>query len=185
MRKAEVKRETKETQIYVELNVDGNGKAEVEVEDAFFRHMIVTLAKFSSIDIKIKANGDLPHHIIEDTGITLGYAIDKAVDRESIKRFGYAVIPMDEALIISSVDMVRRPYFSYGLNVPNSSEFDPALIEHFFRSLAFSTPMTLHIYQLNGKDPHHIVEAAFKSFGIALKQSLEKSQNSMSVKGSL
>ena len=92
---------------------------------------------------------------------------------------------MDEALVICSLDLVRRPYFSYNLNLQSNQEFDPALVEHFFRSLAFSMPMTLHVYQLNGKDPHHIAEAAFKALGLSLKQAVEPSQKSMSVKGSL
>mgnify|MGYP001772705164 CR=1 FL=1 len=185
MRRAEVTRETKETRITVELNLDGSGQAEVELDEPFFRHMLITLAKFSEIDVKMTAKGDLPHHTIEDIGITLGYAIDKALERESIKRYGYAVIPMDDALVLCSVDLVRRPYFSYNLNLQSNAEFEPFLVEHFFRSLAYSIPMTLHLYQLNGRDPHHIAEAAFKSFGLSLKQAAEVSQNSMSVKGSL
>ncbi len=185
MRRAKVSRETKETQVTVEINLDGNGEAEIKIDYPFFKHMLFTLAEFSSTDLYIEAKGDLPHHIIEDVAITLGYALDKAVERDSIMRYGYATIPMDEALIVCSLDMVRRPYFSYNLKLVSNQEFEPSLVEHFFRSLAFSTPMTLHMYQLNGKDPHHIAEAAFKSFGLSLKQAVQPSKRSMSVKGSL
>ncbi|MDP8023647.1 MAG: imidazoleglycerol-phosphate dehydratase HisB [Nitrososphaeria archaeon] len=185
MRRSKVNRETKETRIYLEIEIDGNGQADIELDYPFFRHMFVTLAKFSEVDIKLVAKGDLPHHLIEDIGITLGTALDRAVNRELIKRFGYSVIPMDEALVLCSLDMVRRPYFSYNLNMQGNVEFEPLFVEHFFRSLAYSAPMTLHLYQFNGRDPHHIAEAAFKSFGLSLKQAVELSNKSMSVKGSL
>lgn len=135
--------------------------------------MLSTFALFSGCGLRIRARGDLVHHMVEDTGIALGNALSQALgDRRDIERFGYAVVPMDDALVMVSIDLVRRPYVSVdlGLDGVMIEDLEGGLIDHFYRSLAYYTPFTLHIARLRGRDPHHIAEASFKSFAIAISQ---------------
>ncbi|MEM1525374.1 MAG: imidazoleglycerol-phosphate dehydratase HisB [Nitrososphaerales archaeon] len=175
MRIGRVKRETRETKVLIELNVDGNGIAEVNTGINYFDHLIKTIATHSLFDIKLEAKGDLQHHIIEDVAICLGESLNKALgDREGIVRFGYAIIPMDESLAYACVDLVRRPFCVFDLkiekegieNVPRED------IYHFIQSFAFSLQATIHLHVQYGNNDHHKVEAAFKALALALRQAV-------------
>jgi imidazoleglycerol-phosphate dehydratase len=178
MRMAEIKRQTKETDIEVKLIIDGEGKADVSTGIGFLDHMLITLAKHSSIDLFLKARGDLyvdQHHLVEDIGISLGQALDKALEeRKGIKRFGFALVPMDEALVLSAIDISGRGGFwkDFSLKKTKLGGFETETLEEFFRQLAFNTKISLHIRLLNGDNLHHIIEAMFKSFALALKEAI-------------
>lgn len=176
MRTASITRKTKETEIEIQLNLDGNGIYQIETPAGFLNHMLELFSFHSGFDLKLKATGDIHvdyHHLIEDTGIVIGNCIDSALsDRRGIKRYGFASIPMDEALAQVSVDLGGRAFLVY--NVPYKGfikDFDIELFEEFFRALANSAKMTLHINVIYGKDLHHIVEAIFKAFAKALRES--------------
>jgi len=178
MRMAEVKRQTKETDIEVKLIVDGEGKADVSTGIGFLDHMLITLARFSLLDIFLKAKGDLyvdQHHLVEDIGICLGQALDKALgERKGIKRFGFAIAPMDEALVLTSIDISGRGGFwkDFSLKKTKVGGFETETVEEFFRQLAFNAKITLHLRLLSGDNLHHIIEAMFKSFAIALREAV-------------
>jgi imidazoleglycerol-phosphate dehydratase len=178
MRMAEIKRQTKETDIEVKLIIDGEGKADVSTGIGFLDHMLITLAKHSSIDLFLKARGDLyvdQHHLVEDIGISLGQALDKALEeRKGIKRFGFALVPMDEALVLSAIDISGRGGFwkDFSLKKTKLGGFETETLEEFFRQLAFNTKISLHIRLLNGDNLHHIIEAMFKAFALALKEAI-------------
>ncbi|MBC7330095.1 imidazoleglycerol-phosphate dehydratase HisB [bacterium] len=179
MRMAEIKRQTKETDIEVKLIVDGEGKADVSTGIGFLDHMLVTLARFSLLDIFLKAKGDLhvdQHHLVEDIGICLGQALDKALsERKGIKRFGFAIAPMDEALVLSSIDISGRGGFwkDFSLKKTKVGGFETETVEEFFRQLAFNAKITLHLKLLSGDNLHHIIEAMFKSFALALREAVK------------
>ncbi|MEM3832536.1 MAG: imidazoleglycerol-phosphate dehydratase HisB [Thermoprotei archaeon] len=165
-------RTTNETQVKVKVNIDGIGKCNVNTGVKFLNHMIKSLATHGIIDIEINAQGDLVHHIVEDVALTLGDALKKALnDRAGIKRFGFAIIPMDDALALVSVDLVQRPYSDINVKLTNRRIEDIASedIVHFLRSLADSLQATIHISVMKGTNDHHKVEAVFKALGIALK----------------
>ena len=177
MRKASLKRKTKETEVEIELNLDGCGQKDINTSIGFLDHMFELFSFHGNFDLKLKAKGDIHvdyHHLIEDIGIVLGKTIDKALDdRKGIKRYGFASIPMDEALAQVSVDLVGRAFLSY--NVPFKGfikDIDINLFEEFFRAVANHGKITLHINLLYGKDLHHIVEAIFKAFSKAFKDSI-------------
>jgi imidazoleglycerol-phosphate dehydratase len=178
MRMAEVKRQTKETDIEVKLIVDGEGKADVSTGIGFLDHMLITLARFSLLDIFLRAKGDLyvdQHHLVEDVGICLGQALDKALgERKGIKRFGFAIAPMDEALVLTSIDISGRGGFwkDFSLKKTKVGGFETETVEEFFRQLAFNAKITLHLRLLSGDNLHHIIEAIFKSFAIALREAV-------------
>jgi imidazoleglycerol-phosphate dehydratase len=179
MRMAEVKRQTKETDIEVKLVVDGEGKADVSTGIGFLDHMLITLARFSLLDIFLKAKGDLyvdQHHLVEDIGICLGQALDKALgERKGIKRFGFAIAPMDEALVLTSIDISGRGGFwkDFSLKKTKVGGFETETVEEFFRQLAFNAKITLHLRLLSGDNLHHIIEAMFKSFALALREAVK------------
>jgi imidazoleglycerol-phosphate dehydratase len=179
MRMAEVKRQTKETDIEVKLVVDGEGKADVSTGIGFLDHMLITLARFSLLDIFLKAKGDLyvdQHHLVEDIGICLGQALDKALgERKGIKRFGFAIAPMDEALVLTSIDISGRGGFwkDFSLKKTKVGGFETETVEEFFRQLAFNARITLHLKLLSGDNLHHIIEAIFKSFALALREAVK------------
>jgi imidazoleglycerol-phosphate dehydratase len=169
-------RETKETDISIDLLIDGKGDCEIKTPIPFFNHMLILMGKHGLFDLYIKAEGDVDvddHHTIEDTGISLGKAFKDAIkDKTGIKRYGYAIVPMDEALAVISVDISNRPYLVYNVNIPKRSKiknFDIGLIEDFFRGFVNNAGITLHINILYGRNAHHIIEAIFKGVGIALK----------------
>ena len=176
MRTAEVSRKTKETDIYIKLNLDGTGKSDISTGIGFFDHMLISFAKHSFIDLEVKVKGDLQvdgHHSVEDTGIVLGEALKQAFgDKAGIKRYGSCILPMDETLVMCAVDMCGRPYFSYDLTftMPKIGEIDSELIREFFYAVSYSAAMNLHIRQLSGSNCHHIAEAAFKAFAKAVDE---------------
>lgn len=173
MRKSLINRTTKETNVSVELNLDGSGKFEIQTEAKFFKHMLEQFAYHSKFDLIIKAeslDGD-DHHLVEDVGLALGCALKEALkDKKGIERYGQVILPMDEALVLSVVDISGRAYsnISAEINAEMISNFSTVLLSHFFHSLTQNAQITLHIKQLDGSDPHHIVEAMFKSFARAL-----------------
>ena len=179
MRKANVTRKTKETDITVALNLDGTGTSQIDTPFPFLTHMLSAFSKHGFFDLEVRASGDIEideHHTVEDTGIVLGEVLAKAWgDKCGIRRFGTATIPLDEALTQVTVDLSGRPYLVY--NVPNRrkkiKDFDCELIEHFFRSMVDQCRINLHINLMYGKDPHHIFETIFKAFGRALDQATQ------------
>ncbi len=181
-RVSEVQRKTKETDISVKVNLDGSGESKVGTGVGFFDHMLDQLARHSLVDIELKATGDLeidPHHTIEDVGIALGQAIDQALgSKEGIRRYGTATVPMDEALVMTSIDISGRGLLEYSMDIPTESigEMPSNLVEEFFTSLARTAKMTIHVRQVSGTNPHHIVEAAFKSFAKSLQEAVSKSE---------
>jgi len=187
MRIAEVSRETKETKIFVRINLDGSGVAEVETTIPFLDHLLKTISVHSLIDVKVRAEGDLKHHIIEDVAICLGKAINKALgERKNIKRFGYAVIPMDDSLAFSAIDLVRRPYAKIDFGFKGFVEGVLADdLRHFIEVLAYYMQATIHIRVEYGINPHHMIESAFKALAISLRQALsaEEKRETLSAKG--
>ncbi|MBC2582836.1 imidazoleglycerol-phosphate dehydratase HisB [Clostridium sp. DJ247] len=193
-RKAEIVRKTNETNISVEINLDGEGNYNVNTGVGFFDHMLSLFAKHGLIDLTVKAEGDLyidPHHTVEDVGIVLGKAIEKALgDKSGIKRYGTTFVPMDEALSMVSMDISGRPYlvFEGNFNSQKVGEMDTELVEEFFRALAFNGGITLHAKVIYGKNSHHMIEGLFKALGRALREAATKDENIkgvMSTKGSL
>jgi len=178
-RKANVKRDTAETRIEVAVNLDGNGQTEFETGVPFLDHMLDQIARHGLIDLAVRADGDLhidAHHTVEDIGITLGQAINKALgDKKGIRRYGHAYVPLDEALSRVVIDLSGRPGLEYHVEVVRDriGEFDVDLVHEFFQGLVNHAPCTLHIDGLRGKNAHHIVETVFKAFGRALRQALE------------
>ncbi len=178
MRKAKVGRKTKETDISIGINLDGRGKYAIKTSIPFLDHMLGLLSFHSQIDLDIKATGDIEidyHHLMEDIGIVLGDAIKKALgDKEGIRRYGTATVPMDESLAQVVVDLSGRPYLVYKVKQPKVSlrgmEF--SLFEDFFRALTNHAMMNLHIVMHYGRDLHHIFEAIFKACGRALREAV-------------
>ena len=175
MRTAEISRETRETKIKIQIDLDGEGEVEINTGVQFFDHLIKSLATHSWIDIKIYAEGDLKHHIIEDVAICLGKALRKAIkDIVNINRFGYAIVPMDCSLAFSSIDLITRAYSNIDLKIEGKKIEDTARedIIHFLETLSSSMQATIHLWVQYGKNDHHKVEAAFKAFALALRQAL-------------
>ncbi|RNC29444.1 MAG: Imidazoleglycerol-phosphate dehydratase [Candidatus Dichloromethanomonas elyunquensis] len=175
MRTASLTRKTLETDIMLALSVDGQGRTNIETGIGFFDHMLNSLCRFAYFDLDLKAEGDLqvdPHHTIEDCGIVLGQALREALgDKAGIERVGDCLFPMDEALVQAAVDISNRGYLSWKVDCPEgmTGGFPAEMAEEFFRALAVNAGITLHIVQLSGKNSHHILEAAFKSAGRALR----------------
>lgn len=173
-RKATVERKTKETDIAVVLNLDGSGKYTINTPVPFLNHMLELFSLHSNFDLKIIARGDTEvddHHLVEDIGIVLGSAFKKALgDKKGIKRYGYASIPMDEALVETSVDISGRSYLVYNLNLTSKyiKKFELSLIEDFLIAFVNNCGITLHINQQYGRNSHHIIESAFKGIARAL-----------------
>ena len=192
---ANVTRVTKETNIELELNLDGTGMAQVDTGIGFFDHMLISFAKHGLFDLKLTVKGDLfvdSHHTIEDTGIVLGQAIAKAVgDKVGIKRYGSFMLPMDETLVLSAIDLSGRPYLVYDLDltVPQVGYMDTEMVKEFFYAVSYAAGMNLHIKQMYGSNNHHIIEAAFKAFAKALlmatMKDLRLEGQLLSTKGSL
>jgi imidazoleglycerol-phosphate dehydratase len=189
-----IERKTGETQIAIELNLDGQGQSEIATGIGFFDHMLILWAKHGLFDLKVKANGDLEvdgHHTVEDAGIVLGTAIKEALgDKKGIKRYGTAFVPMDEALAFVSLDISGRPYLVFDAELPGGSVggFDTELVEEFLRALAVHAGLTLHVRLLYGKNAHHMVEGIFKALGRALSEACLKDERIvgvMSTKGVL
>lgn len=192
---SEVSRKTKETDIKIELNLDGKGCATVDTGIGFFDHMLISFAKHGFFDLNLTVKGDLfvdSHHTIEDTGIVLGQAIVKAIgDKEGINRFGSFMLPMDDALVLCALDLSGRPYLVHELNLttPQVGYMDTEMVKEFFYAISYGAGMNLHIKQLSGSNNHHIIEAAFKAFAKALDQATSYDKRLegqiLSTKGSL
>jgi imidazoleglycerol-phosphate dehydratase len=173
VRISEVSRKTHETEIFVKVNLDATGKAEVDTGIAFLNHLITALASHSLIDITARVKGDLKHHIVEDVAICLGEALRKALgDCEGIVRFGFAAVPMDCSLVFSAVDLVKRPYAKIDLKFRGKKIEDMPCedIYHFLETLAFSMQANIHIWIQYGANDHHKAEAAFKALALSLRQ---------------
>ena len=178
MRKIQESRKTKETDISLTLNLDGKGNSNLAANLPFLEHMLDQTTRYSSIDLDIDAKGDLEidaHHTVEDIGITLGAAFDKALgDKKGIHRFGYAYIPLDEALSRVVIDFSGRPGLIYNVSYPRArvGEFDVELLSEFFHGFSNHAKATIHIDNIRGKNAHHIAETIFKAFGKAIKMAV-------------
>ena len=174
IRKADVSRKTGETDIRISLNIDGSGKNNVDTGIGFFDHMLSAFSKHGFFDLDCKVKGDLNvdgHHSVEDTGIVLGTAIKKALgDKGGIYRYGYFILPMDEVLVLCSLDLCDRPFlgFEYEYKVPMIGDLDTELIREFFYAVSYSAGMNLHFKVLSDGNAHHVTEAMFKAFAKAL-----------------
>ena len=192
---SKVHRKTGETDISIEFNIDGSGKADISSGIGFFDHMMNAFTRHGLFDMKLMAEGDLDvdgHHTVEDTGIVLGQAIKEAAgDKKGIKRYGFFVLPMDEALILCAVDLCGRPYFvmeGAPFNAPMVGDFDTEHVREFFYSVSYSAAMNLHFRILSGSNAHHIIEGMFKCFSKALDMATQKEEritDVLSTKGSL
>lgn len=193
-RKAYVKRETKETQIEVSINLDGTGITDIHTGIGFFDHMLSGFARHGLFDLNVKVNGDLDvdcHHTVEDVGIVLGQAILKALgEKKGIKRYGYFILPMDEVLALCALDLSGRPYLKYDatFTVERLGEMDTEMFREFFYAVSYSAAMNLHLKVLEEGNNHHMAEALFKAFGKALDMATMPEPRMMDVwstKGSL
>jgi len=195
MRQATISRSTAETQIAVEINLDGSGAYDNNTGVGFFDHMLDQLARHSLIDMKITAKGDLhvdDHHTVEDVGIALGQALTQALgDKRGIRRYGACLLPMDDALVRTALDLSARPFLIWNVALPSSKigSFDTELVREFFQALSTHGGITLHVDMLHGLNSHHIAEAAFKSVARALREAVEvdtrKAGDIPSTKGAL
>ena len=175
MRTSEIKRATAETDISLFLNLDGTGKSEIETGCGFLDHMLTLFARHGRFDLNVTCQGDTyvdDHHTVEDIGIALGQAFKEALgDKKGITRYGQTILPMDESLILTAVDLSGRGYLGYALQIPTEKvgTFDTELVEEFWLGFIRNADCTLHIRQLAGTNSHHIIEGAFKAAGRALK----------------
>ena len=178
MRTAEIKRNTKETKIELSLNLDGSGRSQIDTGCGFLDHMLTLFAAHSRCDLNVTCDGDTyvdDHHTVEDVAICLGWAIDQALgDKRGISRYSSTIIPMDEALVLTALDISGRGYLGWALKIPTEKcgDFDTELIEEFFMALTREARITLHIHYLTGKNSHHIIEAAFKSFARTFREAI-------------
>lgn len=179
-RTATVDRQTRETDIHVEVNLDGSGKFSGSVGIGFFEHMLELFARHALIDLTVEGKGDLVvdfHHTVEDIGICFGQAVRKALgDMSGVVRYGSASVPMEETLVECVMDVCNRPYLAYGVEAGSQKvgEYDTELTEEFVRAVANNAGITMHVRMLSGNNTHHIHEAVFKSFGRALGQAISR-----------
>lgn len=178
MRKAEISRKTAETDISLALNLDGEGTSKIDTGCGFLDHMLTLFARHGRFDLKVTCKGDTwvdDHHTVEDVGIVLGNAFAEALgNKKGICRYGDTILPMDEALILSAVDLSGRAFLGYALNIPTEKvgTFDTELCEEFWLAFVRTSACTLHIRQLAGKNSHHIIEGTFKSVARSLRQAV-------------
>lgn len=193
-RRAEIERNTKETKIKIALELDGTGKAELHSGIGFFDHMLDGFARHGLFDLTVDVDGDLDvdcHHTVEDTGIVLGNAIREAVgDKKGIRRYGSCILPMDEALVLCSVDLSGRPYYvsDASFSAPMIGDLDTETISEFFYAVSYSAAINLHFKVFSGSNSHHICEAMFKAFAKALDAAVAvdpRITDVLSTKGSL
>ena len=193
-RKAEIYRKTTETEISMELDLNGTGQGKISTTVAFMDHMLSLFARHGLVDLTIKSKGDTQvddHHLVEDIGICLGDAVKKALgDKKGIQRYGSAMIPMDESLCSLAMDISGRPYLIYNVEFKSkkSDKFDYALLREFFKSFSDRSGITLHINLLYGRNSHHIAEAIFKALALALRKAVTihgRIEGILSTKGSL
>lgn len=187
-------RKTNETQIDITFNIDGKGKSNIDTGIGFFDHMLNNFARHGLFDLDVKVKGDLfvdCHHTIEDTGIALGIAIKQALgDKKSIKRYGSVILPMDESLVLCSLDLSGRPYLNFDaeFTVDKVGEFDTEMVKEFFHAIAYAVGMNLHIKMLESGNNHHMIEGIFKAFSKSLDNATmidERIEDVLSTKGSL
>lgn len=193
-REAAIKRKTNETNISLDIVIDGSGKSEINTGIGFLDHMLALFSRHGFLDLKVKAEGDLnvdAHHTVEDIGIVLGQALKEALgEKKSIKRYGTSYVPMDETLARVVLDLSGRPFLVLNAHFTTDKvgEMDTELVEEFFRAVAFNAGINLHIDVLYGSNNHHMIEAVFKAFGRALDEAVkvdERIQGVMSTKGTL
>ena len=191
---AEINRKTRETDIQIRLNLDGTGKGDIRTGIGFLDHMLEGFTKHGFFDLSCNVKGDLQvdgHHTVEDTGIVLGQAIAKAVgDKKGIRRYGYFILPMDDALCLCAVDLCGRPFLNFDcqFQMERVGELDTELVKEFFYAVSYSAGMNLHIKMLAGSNHHHMIEAMFKAFSKALDMATgydERVTDVLSTKGSL
>lgn len=191
---ARIARKTAETDIQVELNLDGSGIAKIDTGIGFFDHMLTSFTKHGLFDMTLTCKGDLfvdTHHTIEDVGIVLGVAIREAIgDKKGIKRYGSAMLPMDDALVLCSLDLSGRPYLVFESQFTSDmvGYFDTQMVKEFFYAISYSAGMNLHIRKITGENDHHIIEGMFKAFAKALDEACMKDsriKSVLSTKGSL
>ena len=186
-RSASVSRDTRETQISIDLNLDGSGESNLKIGVPFLEHMLEQIARHGVIDLRIDASGDLEidaHHTVEDVGITLGQAFQQALgDKKGIRRYGHAYVPLDEALSRVVVDWSGRPGLEYQVQYPRArvGDFDVDLLAEFFQGFVNHAFVTLHIDNIRGKNAHHIAETVFKAFGRALRMAIEADERMQGV----
>jgi imidazoleglycerol-phosphate dehydratase len=175
MKSATLTRTSKETKVECTLRLDGTGTYDVQTDNKFLTHMCETWTRYAGFDLKLRATGDLDHHLVEDVAIALGQAFKAAFNQAPCTRIAYDFVPMDDALVLCAVDLVDRPYYEGQLPVP--------LWEHWFRSFAMEARINLHLEHLRGRDTHHTLEASIKAFARALKRALEPRGSEISTKG--
>lgn len=189
-----IERKTNETDINVELNIDGEGKTQIDTGIGFFDHMLNSFARHGLFDLNISVAGDLyvdTHHTIEDAGIVIGTAIKEAIgDKKGIRRYGHCILPMDDALVLCAIDLSSRPYLAF--DVPLTTErvgyFDTEMLREFFYAISYTSGMNLHIKKMDGTNNHHIIECVFKAFAKALDQACEydiRIKDVLSTKGTI
>ncbi len=174
-----LERNTKETQIRVGLELYGTGKNSISTDIGFFDHMLEALSKHGLIDLELDCRGDTHidfHHSVEDSGIVIGQALREEIfPIENVERYGEATVVMDEAAVQTVLDLSNRPYLHYDIDISDKvGDFDVELVEEFFRALVFNAGLTVHLVALRGKNRHHIIEAAFKSFAVALRRAVAR-----------
>ncbi len=185
MRKAKIERKTRETSILVELNIDGSGKASIETDLPFLNHMLELLARHANFDLTLKAKGDLEvdaHHTVEDIGIVLGQALRQAIgSHKGINRYGFSLVPMDEALAQVALDISGRPYLSYEVNFNQDKigEFNTDLFHDFFHAFVNHAAITLHLKTLSGRNDHHLIESVFKGLAKALEMAVSLTRQNL------
>ena len=178
MRTSHLKRETAETSITLSINIDGEGKTDIQTGVGFFDHMLTHIGKHSLSDLMVHAKGDIHidcHHTVEDTGIVLGQALKEALGtKEGITRYGHAIVPMEEALILCAVDISGRPYLAIDtpFTTDRVGDFDTEMVEEFFRAVSIHAGLNLHIEVLKGKNNHHIIEGMCKAFAKAMMDAM-------------
>ena len=195
MRSGKIERKTAETEVSVSLKLDGTGKYKINTGVSFFDHMLEQLARHSLIDLGVEANGDThidDHHTVEDTGIAFGQALAQAIgDKLGINRYGWCLLPMDDTLIRTALDLSSRPFLYFDIDMPTDKigSFDTELVREFFQAVSTHGGITLHMEKLHGYNSHHIAEAAFKSFAKSLRVAIEKDARNLkalpSTKGAL
>lgn len=179
MRKAEINRKTNETDIFLSINLDGKGSSEIDTGCGFLDHMLTLFAKHGAFDLNVKCVGDTyvdDHHTVEDIGIALGCAFSDALgDKKGITRYGDITLPMDEALILSAVDISGRSYLGYDLTIPSQKvgTFDTELVKEFYLAFCQNAKLNLHIKQLDGANSHHIIEGSFKAVARCLRKAVK------------
>lgn len=194
LRAIRIERKTTETDIVAELNIDGEGKAQIDTGIGFFDHMLNSFARHGLFDLNITVAGDLyvdTHHTIEDAGIVIGTAIKEAIgNKKGIRRYGHCILPMDDALILCAIDLSGRPYLAFDVELTTErvGYFDTEMLKEFFYAISYTSGMNLHIKKMDGTNNHHIIECVFKAFAKALDQACEKDiriKDVLSTKGTI